>query len=633
MARFGYHGRILQVDLTEGTLQIEERDERWWRRYAGGGLLAAHELLRTTPAGLDPFDPDSVTVVTTSVVAGNAYPGLARFTVAGKSPLTGGIGEARCEGPFAHALKGAGVDAIVIRGRAETSTVLVVDDGVPRLADAAELWGKTVGQTVDALHEQLGGDVHAAVIGPAGERRVRFASVVADRGYQAARMGLGAVWGSKRLKGIAVLGAQHPPVADAARAQQIADAYARRMRDNPLTSWQLEPPGFSCWVHLHGTDAVLCTRNYRDSVFEHAGEYAPERFMARYRGAGLCPGCPNDCIKFFAADGDDLDARQGGIHQEATGALGPNLGMADPEFLFRANVLCNELGIDPGSLGFTLSMAMECIEEGILDTREIGAELRFGDAVAAERMIRAIAARDGFGDVLAEGARRAAERIGRGAERFALHVKGLEMVPFEPRTQTGLALGYATAPVGPRYDICEHDWDFDTEVGWPHSLDLARTLGVRERTPMQELSPARVARFKALNTIWSAADALDVSVFAIAPTRILSLRELADLVAAVTGWETSSHELMRLGEKRNHLMRVYNMREGLTAADDTLPDRFFDDPVREGKWAGLRLDRERFAECVTLYYSMMGWDEAGHPRAATLIDHDLGWAAEPELAR
>jgi aldehyde:ferredoxin oxidoreductase len=624
--RFGYHGRILDVDLGRGDLRVEERDEDWWRRYPGGGLLAAHELLDRTPAGLDPFDPDAITVLTTSVVAGNLYPGLARFTAAAKSPLTGGIGEARCEGPFARALKGAGVDAVVLRGRAATPTVLVIDSGEARLVGADHLWGLTVGQAMDELQSALGTGLHAALIGPAGERLVRYASVVADRGYQAARMGIGAVWGSKALKGIAVLGSAHPDVAHPERGDAIAARYAAGMEGNPLTRWQLEPPGFSCWVHLHGTDAALCTRNYRDSVFEHAPNYGEERFLERYRHAGVCPGCPNECIKFFAAGGSDLDVRQGGIHQEATGALGSNLGMPDPEFVFRANILCNELGLDPNSLGFTLSMAMECLEEGVLDEREVGLPLRFGNADAAEQMIRLIASREGFGDLLAEGTHLAAERIGRGAERFALHVKGLEMVPFEPRTQINLALGYATAPIGPRYEICEHDWDFDTEVGWPHSLELARTLGVLERSPMQKLSFEKVARYKALNTIWSAADALDISIFAIAPTRLLGLHDLAELVGAVTGWETSSYELMRFGEKRNHLMRVYNLREGLGPEDDTLPDRFFEEPLRQGKWEGLRIDRDHFHECIGLYYSMMGWDERGRPRPATLVDHGLRWA-------
>jgi aldehyde:ferredoxin oxidoreductase len=241
-------------------------------------------------------------------------------------------------------------------------------------------------------------------------------------------------------------------------------------------------------------------------------------------------------------------------------------------------------------------------------------------------MIQRIARRQGLGDLLAEGSRRAAKALGGGAERYALHVKGLEMVCFEPRSQTNLALGYATAPIGPRYDICEHDWDFDTQVGWEHTLNSSRTLGILQRVPMDRLAVEKVRNFKALSTLWSGADALDMCIFAIAPTRVLTMHHMAELLGAVTGWNTSAYEIMRFGERRLHLMRVYNLRQGLTAADDTLPARFYEEPIGgEGRWARTRLDREGFAQMVRAYYRMMGWDDLGRPRYETLVDHHLEW--------
>ncbi len=206
-----------------------------------------------------------------------------------------------------------------------------------------------------------------------------------------------------------------------------------------------------------------------------------------------------------------------------------------------------------------------------------------------------------------------------------MHVKGLELVPFEPRSQTNLALGYAVAPVGPRYDICEHDWDFDTQVGWEHTLELSRTLGILERIPMNAIGPEKVRNFKALLTLWSAADALDLCIFAIAPTRLLSLEQMAQLVHGVTGWETSSYELMRIGERRLHLMRWYNHREGLTAADDRLPERFYTEAIADGPRAGDRIDRDAFQQAIETFYAMMGWDAQGVPTAATLYDAGLEW--------
>ena len=515
---------------------------------------------------------------------------------------------------------------LIFHGVAERPTMIRIEAGRAHFDDASDLWGKPVSQCVDALEARFGADIHTAVIGPAGENRVRFASIVSDRTYQAARMGMGAVMGAKRLKAVVISGDARPPVADPATCAAITERYRERMTENSLTRWQLEPPGFSAWVHLHGLDAALCTRNYRDATFEGTDAYAAANFMNSYRGDASCPGCPNNCIKLFNA-GDDsaFDPRAGGIHQEITGTLGPNLGIADLEAIFRANVLCNELGMDPTSLGFTLSMAMECAEHGLRVPGSGDSLPRFGDAAGLPDLIRRIAYRDGIGDLLAEGARRAAAQVGAEAERYAMHVKGLELVCFEPRTQTNLALGYATAPIGPRYDICEHDWDFDTEVGWDHTLNSSRTLGILDRIPMEYLGADKVRNFKALATIWSAADALDLCIFAIAPTRVLTLEDMASLLSAVTGWSTSSFEIMQFGKRRLDLMRVYNLREGLIAADDTLPERFFTDPVGVGRWAQTHLDRERFQASIRTYYRMMGWDDAGRPSYETLIDGHLEW--------
>ena len=240
--------------------------------------------------------------------------------------------------------------------------------------------------------------------------------------------------------------------------------------------------------------------------------------------------------------------------------------------------------MDPDSLGFTLSMAMECLEEGVIDEREVGAPLRFGDGGGRRADDAAIARREGFGDVLAEGVKRAAAADRPGAERFALQVKGLEMVPFEPRTQTNLALGYATAPVGPRYEICEHDWDYDTEVGWPHSLELvAHARHARALSDAEALATRRSRSYKALNTIWSGADALDLSIFAMAPTRLLGLHDLAELWRAVTGWETSSLRADALRrEAQPPDADLQPCARACGPADDTLPDRFFDEPIRQG---------------------------------------------------
>lgn len=630
MTPFGYHGRILHIDLTHRTQRIEVPDESFYRIYAGGALLGVYYLLKETRPGIDALGPENRLVFANSIVAGHPGAGLVRYVVSAKSPLTNGIGETRTEGRWAVSLKKSGYDALIISGTAERPTGLMIDDGSVSFFDADEEWGMTVGETTDALEKRFGADSDVAAIGPAGENLVRFASIVSSRTHQTQRMGMGAVMGSKRLKSIVLKGGQLPPISDPKAFERINETFAQDMKTNILSQWQKDLPGFAVWVHDHGLDAALDVENFRTSSFEKTEAYAKPNWLPFYTGVAACPGCPNDCMKMYDPGDGDLDARAGAMHQEVTGAMGPNIGTAKIQDLMRYNNELNQLGMDPVSLGFTLSFAMEAAEQGILTSATTdGIDLRFGDVPSTLEMIQKIAYRDGFGNVLAEGCMRAADKIAEGSERLALHVKGLEMVPFEPRSQTNLAMGYAVASVGPRYDICEHDWDFDTEVGWEHTMEYSRTLGILERLPMEYLGARKVRNFKALQTIWSGADALSMCTFAVAPTRALSMPLMADMISAVTGWETSSYEIMRWGERRLHLMRVYNNREGMTREDDWLPDRFFDEPIESGAKAGSRLDRESFRSVLDLYYEMMGWDEEGVPRPGTLFDHHLEWTMSP----
>ena len=630
MDRYGYHGRILHLDLAREETQVEELPDSLFRITGGAGILAAKLLLERTPAGIDPLGPDNLLVFANSVVSGHCLPGLARHVVCAKSPLTGGIGETRVEGPFSADLKCTGFDTLVFHGAAKCPTGVLIEDGAISFFDASDLWGLTTSETTDRLEARFGADAGVAAIGPAGENRVRFASIVSHRTHQAQRMGMGAVMGTKRLKAIVLRGGSPPPLADEGACERIGAEFEDAIPGNVLASWQKNRPGFAVWVHDHGIDAALDVENFRTASFPDVDNYDKPQWAPWYRGVAACPGCPNDCMKVYHVDGRG-DVRASAMHQEVTGAMGPNLGTPDIATLISWNTRLNELGMDPVSLGFTLSMAMELHARGLLASANLnGVDLAFGNVEAVETMIERIARREGIGDLLAEGTKRAAVRIGGGAEAFALHVKGLEMVPFEPRSQTNLATGFAVAPIGPRYDICEHDWDYDVDVGWEHTMELSRTLGILERTPMDHLGVDKVRNYKALNTLWSAADALGFCIFAVAPTRILSMETMARLVAAVTGWNTSSWELMRFGERRNHLYRVYNNWEGLGPADDTLPDRFFDEPISAGPKKGRRLNRGEFAEVIRAYYQMMGWDEEGVPLPATLRDHHLEWTLDPD---
>jgi aldehyde:ferredoxin oxidoreductase len=629
-ARSGYNGTILTVDLSTLSFEVSEPHEHYWRTFGGGGLLAAERLLRETPVGADPLGPENALIFASSVMAGQPYVGLASLAVCAKSPLTFGMGETHVEGPFSASFKESGFDVIVIKGRAAKPTLISIKEGDVSFIDAAEHWGKNVEATVDALEKSFGAGISTAVIGTAGENLVRFASIVTNRSFQASRMGMGAVMGSKNLKALVIAPGKRPAVADAKRAQELTDLYTSRIPTNPLSDWQFQPPGFAAWVHTHGLDAALCTKNFRESAFPGVENFTPEEFMSRFKGNASCPGCPNDCFKLFTPESLSSNpglSKASAMHQEITASMGANIGNADLDFLFESNILCNTLGLDPTSLGYVISMAIECLENGI-QIQSLAPTLSWGDTAGIRQLILDIAARNGAGDLLAEGVKITSEKLGPESSHYAMHIKGLEMCVAEPRTQTNLALGYATAPIGPRFNICEHDWDYDTELGWPHTMQGSNTLVILERIPMDYLGPKKVRNFKALSDIWSATDTLCVCIFAAPPTRSMTLEEMGSLLGAITGWESSSYEVMAYGQRRINLTKIYNIREGLTADQDTLPDRFFTDPITVGRWSNYYIDREKFQEMIQTYYAMMGWDEAGKPRYSTLLANRLEFVVD-----
>jgi aldehyde:ferredoxin oxidoreductase len=626
----GYNGKILTVNLTDKSFVVTEPHEHYWRTFAGGGLLAAERLLRETPAGADPLGPDNALIFASSVMAGQPYVGLASLAVCAKSPLTHGMGETHVEGPFSASFKESGFDVIVIKGKSARPVLLEINQGKVAFVDGDEYWGKNVDAAVDALESKYGQGISTAVIGTAGENLVRFASIVTNRSFQASRMGMGAVMGSKNLKALVIAKGERPPVADPAKAQELTDLYASRIPSNPLSDWQFQPPGFAAWVHTHGLDAALCTKNFRESVFPGVENFTPEEFMSRFKGNASCPGCPNDCFKSFTpesmADKPGL-SKASAMHQEIMASMGANIGNADLDFLFESNILCNTLGMDPTSLGYVISMAIECLENGVV-VPEIAPSLTWGDTAGIRQLILDIAARKGAGNLLAEGVKVTSEKLGPKSTHYAMHIKGLEMCVAEPRTQTNLALGYATAPIGPRYNICEHDWDYDTELGWPHTMQGSNTLVILERIPMDYLGPKKVRNYRALSQIWSATDALCLCIFAAPPTRSMTLEEMGSMLSAITGWESSSYEVMEYGERRINLTKIYNIREGITADQDTLPERFFTDPITVGRWSNYFIDKGKFQEMIQTYYAMMGWNEAGIPRYSTLLSSRLEWVVD-----
>jgi len=633
MQRDGYHGRILHIDLDSRRLRTEEPDEQFYRLYPGPALIGSWYLLRETPPGLDAFSPENVLTFACGVAGGNFGTGLARFGVVAKSPLSGGVFESRCEGPFARALKGSGCDALVFRGRAIEPVYLLIEGGEANLVPAGGLWGRNTAETTAFLERRHGPDACVATIGGGGERLVRFAGIVSGGAHQTQRGGLGAVMGSKNLKAIVIRNPRFPEVADAPALAELARRFREEgLTHNALNAWQKQPPGFSYWIDVVADPGYVASRNGQAHNYAAPPAFAKDEYARYLRMESPCPGCANDCIKTFNTRRLTSDDRFGGTTWETPAAFAINLDLTNLETYFDLNTLCLLHGLDPVSTGGVLGFAAECASKGILAEGELGCRFGFGEAADenACRLVEDIAARRGIGETLAEGVRRAAERIGKGAREFALHVKGVECIAIEPRCQTNLALGYAVAPNGPQGDICEHDWDYDVTVGWSHTLERSLTLGILARISMGLQDPVKVRNFRALNLVWSGCDGVGVCLYACAPTRFLRLEQIAQTVAAVTGWDFSSYELMRIGERRNTMMRWYNCREGLSAADDCLPERYYSEPIRTGRHAGSVIDRDRFQSMIRMYYAMCGWDEEGRPTLAKLLDLHLEWLAEQQ---
>jgi aldehyde:ferredoxin oxidoreductase len=526
--------------------------------------VAALRLLLAEPA-----DEAPVSFVT-SALSGVDGVGLARCAIVGISPLSGSVAETRAEGPFAAGMRAAAVTGIVVTGRSAHPVYLLVTDGTAELVDASALWGRDTVEATAALTARHGPGAAIAVIGPAGEAGVWLANVIAA-GIPLPRLGFGALLGDKRLKAVVCVGEAKPAVADPATLARLTRDYTEEIATSPLARWQHEPPGFGAWPGTIATPGYTSVRNFSDTTDVPGPGLAPQRFAAHLTSSsGGCPGCPNDCVKGF--NGVPL-------HQEAVAMLGANLGIDDLGAVLAANVRCHELGLDPVSVGGMLGCLFEAHALGV----ESGLPGRFGDAAALIPLIERCARGD---RLLARGAWALAQALG--VPALAMTVRGVELPPFDPRVQPGLGLGYAVAPIGPRYDIVEHDLDFDPERGLPECFDEARRLGLSVSTPAGALDVQRTAR---LLELWSGLDALLICPYASTPTRPLSLQRINTLVEAVTG---ETVDVFALGRERLRLQFAVNDRLGLGPA--TLPQRFFAEPVAAGPFAGMVLDRAAFAK-------------------------------------
>jgi len=595
VAAGGYFGRALVIDAGTAVASVLPLSDDLLRAYLGGAGLGAWLMHRLAPPGVDPLAPEAPLAFVFSPLVGTPLTTSAKFAVVAKSPLTGMLNDALSSSHFAISGKLTGNDAIVIRGACRRLSALLVDGDGVRLADAADLSGLPAAEAERRLRDRLGRGWRIAAIGPAGERGVRYATVSHD-GRHAGRGGLGAVLGAKRLKAVAVRASAKVPSAD---PQAVLGA-ARDLRARSFGPATAKYRELGTLANLLAFNAIstLPSRNFQTATFEGAPQLAAEE-LAQLRTVtrNSCASCTIGCEHIYRAKG----GKQARVEYENVFALGPMCGVSDPDAVLAASGRCDELGLDTISAGGTIAWAMECAERGLIDAPW----LRFGDADALIRALDEIGARQGLGELLAEGTKRAAERVGGGSAAFAMHVKGLELPGYEPRTLQGMALGLAVNSRGAdhnRSGAYEADLsgDYDRMAGG--DAQIAGAIETEDRAAIMD----SLILCKFLRGVFT--EPFD---------------EWAALLSAVTGWDTDGPELRQTARRIVLAKRAFNIREGWQPEDDWLPERLLSEPITVASGRVAALTTGRLRDMIDGYYAARGLDSEGRPAQASAADLHL----------
>jgi aldehyde:ferredoxin oxidoreductase len=598
------------VDLTSGTVEIAQTDRRDLERFLGGRGLAAKLLYDVVPPEVGSGDAENAVILTSGPLNGTSWPAASRYHLTFRSPLTGCYGYANAGGKLGPCLAYADFDAIVVRGRAERPAYLLVQPDRVSIESAEQLWTRTTGETEAALHEEY---PHGAIacIGPAGERGVLYASVMNDGGRAAARTGGGAVFGGKNLKAVVV---------DGGRPRRLPGPFlaeSKRATERLLSSRALEglrEYGTPYLTTLKNVVGDLPARNHQSGQVanvDRVGAEAFERYKEQTKG---CLGCPIRCGRISTVDHGSYACRTAGPEYETIDAFGPQCGCDDPEAIIYANMLCNELGLDTLSTGAAIAFAMECHEHGLLDEADL--DLAWGARDTVIELVRRIAAREGIGNLLADGVRRAACTLGEGARRYAMEVKGLEIPSQEGRVAKAFGLGHVTSNRG-----ADHLYGLPTIDA--AGLDDVAGKWLAEAMP-QVMDPDDESRKPDLLVLsehyCAVADSLGVCKFSTVESWALDPDDLARALGAL-GVPIEACDLLKAGERIVNLERMYNVRLGLSAKNDTLPARFTEEPlpVRHGEYVVEHRIID-FEGMRSRYYALRGWDEHGVPTGTTLQD-------------
>jgi len=599
----GYAGRILYIDLTTGKTRVEPLNEEYAKKYIGGIGLGMRLWLENASPGVDPLSAENPLVLTVGPIAGTMWPtaGNGHAFVA-KSPESHGVGEAKAHGSFGAELKRAGYDAVILKGKAEKPVYVWIDDDSVQLLDASRLMGKSPAETDDAIREELGDYyVRVAAIGPAGEKLARIACIINDKTRAAGRTGLGAVMGSKNVKAIAVRGTRDIVVAKPEEFMEYVKEFHERMK-GPATQ-KYRTLGTPENVLVHNSLACMPTRNYNNASFEGAekvsGETLNEKFVAKIIG---CSSCAMRCEHTVVVPEGPYKGTMTRMEYETLWALGPYCGIDRLDTIIKGMELCNYYGMDAIGAGVIVGFAMDCYEKGILKPEDLGGiEARFGNSEALIQLLEKMGKREGIGDILVDGVKIAGEKIGKGAEKLGQHIKGVEVTGYDLRCLKTAALGFAVS-----------------FRGADHNRHGAYAFDVKGKVNRLKAEKGRGKLVRDMEDIYTLIDSFIVCKFS-RGTYYKELPDMAKLYTLVTGYEMTSEELKKAGERINNVAKLFNVREGLTRKDDTLPWKVMNLPIPdEGPSKGAYVTQEELDLLLDDYYDSRGWTREGVPTVEKL---------------
>ena len=597
---YGYAGNILRVDLSCSKVSHEPLTEELVHNYIGGRGFGAYYVYKEVPPGADPYGPANKLVIASGPFAGLLLPSGSKTSISAKSPATGIYGDSNVGGHLAGELKYAGIDAVIVGGKAEAPSYLLIDDDKVEIRGAGHLWGLGAIKTEEVLKEELGDEFQIATIGPAGEKGVVFACINHDFGRQAGRCGMGAVMGSKNLKAVAVRGTRSVPVADIDGLKDVSAVMFRELMANPaLKVWQdLGLAQVTTWANSIG---ALPTRNFRQNFYEAvnglSGELMKETIVV---GDKACFACPMATGKLRKASFRGKTVLVEGPEYETTALIGSNCALGSIEEVAFANYVCDELGLDTISAGNVVAFTMECFEKGIITKDDTGGiEAKFGSLDAFCELAHKIAAREGIGDLLAQGVATAAEAWGEESRRIAIHVKGLEWSGYESRGAPSMMLAYMTCDIGAHHNRA-----------WSVTHDIAVGRDVIKG------KAAKVVEFQHVRPLFDCLGVCRLQWVELG----LPLEHYARLYPVVTGRDDSWEDLLVKSERIWNLTRAFAVREreDFGRKDDWPPGRFYEEPVPDGPLAGFGITEQDLNTLLDEYYELRGWDVNGRPKEETL---------------